>query len=111
MTFKSAGHGLPKSGLSLCKGVGSFCSFIFGDLAFKSAGHGNLIGLDRDRDARQYDSPIYLSHRLPPDIHLLKLGFCLLLLLRCRCSLLHPEGQRTPVNGRDHVSREGEYGF
>ena len=93
VTFKSAGHGLPKSGLSLCKGVGSFCSFIFGDLAFKSAGYRNLIGLDRDRDARRYDSPIYLTHKLSPDIHLLELEFCLLSLLHFRHSLLHPERQ------------------
>ena len=93
-------NGLPKSGLLPFEGVGSFCSFIFGDLAFKSAGYRNLIGLDRDRDARRYDSPIYLTHKLSPDIHLLELEFCLLSLLHFRHSLLHPERQWTG----DHVS-------
>jgi hypothetical protein len=44
-----------------------FVVLIFGALAYKSAGYGNLIGLDRDRDMRPCGSPIYLPHKLPPE--------------------------------------------
>ena len=44
--------------------------------------------------------PIYVTHRPPSKVHQFKLGFCLLSLLRRRCSLLYLERLRASANER-----------